>query len=144
MGEVSSALSRVVDKLCSAHATGRVHVLDAPSYFFVSTNVAQRFPDLIESIIVRNYHTSSPGPLAQKWKPSPKAVNGTEPRSTGSRYPWLSMLYCAPLNMFVSLMAAIQTFGACPFFVQRFVLRAVQPGVFTGEDYVTLHVTHVL
>ena len=41
--------------------------LDAPQYLFVSQGVAQKFPNLVESVIVQSYHTYSPGELSKKW-----------------------------------------------------------------------------
>jgi hypothetical protein len=44
------------------------YLLDAPRYLFVSTNLAAKFPHLLESVIVSSYHSYSPGPFADIWR----------------------------------------------------------------------------
>jgi len=59
---VGFAVHQAVSKVCTATVESASSViLDAPRYLFVSTNVAKKFPDLLESIIVMSYHTYSPG-----------------------------------------------------------------------------------
>ena len=46
----------------------RLNVLNAPSYFFLSNSVANNFPELIESAIVKSYHSIYPGNYRSKWE----------------------------------------------------------------------------
>jgi hypothetical protein len=41
--------------------------MDAPSYFFVSTQVANEYPTLMESMMVLSYRSIFPGEIANKW-----------------------------------------------------------------------------
>jgi hypothetical protein len=65
---VKKSLDIVVDKLCST-PVDFIHVLDAPAYFFASTKLSKRYPNMIESIIIQSYHTYVPGEMTRKWAP---------------------------------------------------------------------------
>ena len=39
-----------------------------PSYLFVSTKLAKRYPNLLESVLVRSYHNIFPGSISWKWQ----------------------------------------------------------------------------
>ena len=80
--EVQSAtfsLLKAIDQMCQ-HDSPNV-LLNAPEYFFVSTNVAKRFPHLLESVLIRSYRTYWPGELGKKWK-------FDHPASVRSRFLW--------------------------------------------------------
>lgn len=42
-------------------------VLNAPNYLFVATNLAKRFPSIMESLIVLSYQSYLPGEISKKW-----------------------------------------------------------------------------
>lgn len=64
----SFAMQQAVQRVCSSATDVSNIILDAPRYFFVSTNVAKRFPSLLESVIVQSYHSHSPGEIGKKWR----------------------------------------------------------------------------
>jgi hypothetical protein len=43
------------------------HTIDAPNYFFVSTQVAKAFPTMMESMMIVSYHSMFPGEIGRKW-----------------------------------------------------------------------------
>ncbi len=69
--EVKRALTllfEATEKLSSSVIPDEHFILNAPSYLFLSTNVAKEFPNLLESMIVSSYHSHLPGELAKKWE----------------------------------------------------------------------------
>ena len=65
---VGDDIVEVVHQMCSGEKLQTEYFLNAPDYLFVSTNVAKKFPDLMESILVQAYTTHLPGELARKWQ----------------------------------------------------------------------------
>jgi hypothetical protein len=65
---VTYAIHQAIQSMFSSMAETKIPILDAPRYLFLSTRLAERFPDLLESVIVRSYHSYSPGELGGKWK----------------------------------------------------------------------------
>jgi len=109
----SFAMQQAVQKVCTATADVSNVILDAPRYLFVSTNVAKRFPNLLESVIVQSYHTHSPGEIGKKWK----FVN-SQPRA-GSR-----------IRNFLAtslILTAFQHLGATSPTLQRVFIHSIQP-----------------
>jgi hypothetical protein len=93
--------------------------LNAPDYLFVSTNVAKKFPDLMESVLVQAYTTHLPGELARKWQVGSVA--------RAQRYQRLRRV-----TLLGSVMATLQYLGTAPFVMQRLFIRFVQPFVFSA------------
>jgi hypothetical protein len=108
-----------VSQLCAPETVDSNYFLDAPAYLFVSTAVAKKFPNHLESMVVRAYQSHLPGMLADKWQFGPAA-----------RFNRSSMVRAATLMtaIFVSLQAA----AASPFIIQRLVIRISQPWLLTG------------
>ena len=61
-------LFEATEKLSTSVVPDEHFILNAPSYLFLSTNVAKEFPNLLESMIVSSYHSHLPGELAKKWE----------------------------------------------------------------------------
>jgi hypothetical protein len=104
---------------------GRADPLDAPRYFFVSTNVAQRFPRLLESVIIRAYHTCSPGALTNIWSGT-RAPEGPWWSPTSGRH--------RAKKFFVTslLVAWLQRLGAFSPTLQRVIIHIIQPIAASG------------
>jgi hypothetical protein len=116
---VQYALKRTVDNLCSTSMRDHRYFLDAPNYLFVSVAVAKKFPDLLESIIVRSYHHYLPGELAKKWQFKSTA------RATSNRN-------LRNFSVFAVVTSFFQLLGSTPGHVQRMVIHSVQPLLFSA------------
>jgi hypothetical protein len=110
---VGVALQQAIETVCSSTVPTSAPLLDAPKYLFVSTNVALEFPDLVESMVVRAYHSSSPGPLSLKW------------RSKGNQ---------ARVITLTTLMIAILTIFTPQ--QQKMLIHILQPLVISGLGFV--------
>jgi hypothetical protein len=124
--DVSLKLTKAIDLLCNvgkSHAkrTKRLF-LDAPSYLFVSTNLAAKFPTLLESMIIRSYSHHLPGPVAYKWKFD--SHGWTE---TAKRLLDVFQLKHFHTRVISSVMYSLQVLGASPFVFQRVFIRLSQP-----------------
>jgi hypothetical protein len=116
---VGESITEVVRNLCSnVHADAHIF-LNAPDYLFVSTNVAKKFPHLMESILVQAYTTHLPGELARKWQVGAIARNQRMQRLRHA-------------TLLGSMLAVLQHLGTAPFIVQRMFIRFVQPFFFSG------------
>jgi hypothetical protein len=116
---VGDSITEVVRNLCANVETDSKLFLNAPNYLFVSTNVAKKFPDLMESILVQAYTTHLPGELARKWQVGSVA--------RAQRYQRLRRV-----TLLGSVMAALQYLGTAPFVMQRLFIRFVQPFAFSA------------
>jgi hypothetical protein len=124
--EVTSAnyvIMQAIQQICGSHTRGK-DALDAPRYLFVSTNLAQKFPGLLESVIIQSYHSHSPGPFSNVWK-------GSE--ATG---PWWSPMrgtHRSKKFFLTSLLVAwLQKLGALSPTLQRVIIHMLQPIVASG------------
>jgi hypothetical protein len=116
---VGESITEVVRNLCSnVHADTNIF-LNAPDYLFVSTNVAKKFPHLMESILVQAYTTHLPGELARKWQVGAIARNQRMQRLRHA-------------TLLGSMLGVLQYLGTAPFVVQRLFIRFVQPFFFSG------------
>jgi hypothetical protein len=124
--EVSMKLAKSIDLLCGVSKlhTNRAKrfFLDAPAYLFVSTNVAMKFPELLESMIIRSFSTHLPGPISYKWKFEHRSWTKTVTRVMGMFQ--LRTIHTRLLN---SLLYGLQLLGASPFVFQRVFIRLAQP-----------------
>jgi hypothetical protein len=132
---VGFLLHQAVQSICTDSVSSSPLVLDAPRYLFVSTNLANRFPDLFESVVVKSYHSSSPGELAKKWKVShassfvPSLLGSS---STGSRVRRTTVS-----SLFFSL---LQRMGAMPPAIQRLLIHTIQPVIVAGFFMVLVYI----
>lgn len=109
----SFAMQQAVQRVCSSAKDISAIILDAPRYLFVSTNVAKRFPHLLESVIVQSYHSYYPGEIGKKWK----FVSNYS--RTGAR-----VRNFAATAVILSLM---KNFGAMSPTFQRVIIHSIQP-----------------
>lgn len=112
-------LRRTVDNLCSVSTTTYKYFLDAPEYFFVSSVLAKRFPDKLESMIISSYHQHLPGELSKKWK------NGSARSSRRSRF-------LRNMSLFAIMNWIMQLIGTTPPTFQRVAVHSVQPLLFAA------------
>ncbi|CAE7472509.1 unnamed protein product [Symbiodinium microadriaticum] len=118
---VSFTLHQAVQKICSNIVDNVPMILDAPRYLYVSTNLAQRFPNLLESVIVQSYHTYSPGELSHKWKAS---HYGFSPSFT----PWArSNSRVRRFTISAVVIGILQRMGAMSPALQRVCIHTLQP-----------------
>jgi hypothetical protein len=99
--------------------------LNAPAHLFVSTKLAERKPQLLESMIVSSYRHHLPGEICKTW---PHYCVGEDSQRTTQVRSWLSLLRWALRGLTLSL----QLFVGVPFAYQKVALRFAQPIVFSG------------
>ena len=116
---VSDELVEVVHHLCSGIRDESGHFLNAPDYLFVSTNVAKKFPHLMESILVQAYCSHIPGELSKTWQVG--TIARMQHHQRGRRTTVLAVV-----------LGFLQYLGTAPFIVHRMFIRFVQPFVLSG------------
>jgi hypothetical protein len=94
-------------------------ILDAPRYLFVSTNVSQRFPHLLESVIIQSYHTCSPPDHSTPWSRAHSAS------SSSSSFWWTRGSRSRGAKSFLT--SLMQQFGSTSPALQRFLIHLAQP-----------------
>jgi hypothetical protein len=99
--------------------------LNAPAHLFVSTKLAKRKPQLLESMIVSSYRHHLPGEICKTW---PHCSEREETQRTAQVRSWLSLLRWLLRGLTLSL----QLFVGVPFAYQKVALRFAQPVVFSG------------
>jgi hypothetical protein len=57
---INKLLNEVIETICDIEKKTMNYFLNSPSFFYVSTNIARKFPDLIESKLVRSYYYHLP------------------------------------------------------------------------------------
>jgi hypothetical protein len=130
---VNNLLLTIINDLCTKVSMGlkldnkdSSYSLNVPDYLFVSTRVANKHPNIMESMIIRAYHTHLPGELGRKW-------NGEE----NAKASWCSRMnhrgnVSLPTAMIGSLMLTLQFAAMTPFEWQKMFLRFVQPFFYGG------------
>jgi hypothetical protein len=99
--------------------------LNAPAHLFVSTKLARKKPQLLESMIVGSYRHHLPGEICKTW---PHCTEREGTQQTTQARTWLSLLRWFLRGLTLSL----QLFIGVPFVYQKVALRFVQPVVFSG------------
>jgi hypothetical protein len=99
--------------------------LDAPTHLFVSTKLAKKKPQLLESMIVGGYRHHLPGELHKTWTHCSETAKTQRPTQNRA---WLSLLRWVLRGLTLSL----QLFVGVPFAYQKVALRFAQPMVFSG------------
>jgi hypothetical protein len=135
-------LRRVAEEL-TGDIDGRLLVknrifLDAPTYLFSATKVAQANQGLLESVVVLAYHTHLPGELAKTWSHYKETLAREEQelqqRGAGTgRYAKyklaaLQLIFATSTTVVLTL----QWLGTFQFAYQRVIIRFIQPLLFTG------------
>lgn len=109
-------LDAAVEKICLEWGNvDKSIVLDAPQYFFISTNLAKSYPDLMESVIVQSYHTYLPGEIGKKWRIN-HAGRGTHMITRFANFAMSSII-----------MQSLQRLGAMNGGIQRTIIHFLQP-----------------
>lgn len=131
---VGFLLHQAIQSICTDSVASSPLVLDAPRYLFVSTNLANRFPDLFESVVIKSYHTYSPGELAKKWKVSHAStfIPFLASSSIASRVRRATFS-----SFFFSLM---QRIGAMPPTFQRLAIQTIQPMIVAAFFMVLVYI----
>lgn len=124
---VTYAIHQAIQSMFSSMSETNVPILDAPRYLFLSTRLAERFPDLLESVIVRSYHSHLPGELSQKWKIS-HGTTFVSPERGEIRV----RSYARRMTFTGLLVALLQYLGSVSISVQRFFIHAIQPVIMAG------------
>jgi hypothetical protein len=121
--EVQSAtftLLKAIDQMCRQDCPAVL--LNAPQYFFVSSNVANRFPHLLESVLIQSYRTYWPGELGKKWKfDQPTLLTTFFGFTTGGTAAVRSLTLSAVLT------SILQQLGATAPAIQKLILHSAQP-----------------
>ena len=116
---VGDSITEIISDLCSSDSKESRLFLNAPDYLFVSTNLAKKFPRLMESIVVQSYFSHMPGELSQLWNV------GSVARIR--RYHSLRHI-----TLLTTILTLIQYCGTAPFILHRIFIRFMQPFVFAG------------
>jgi hypothetical protein len=142
--EVHTMLIETVDRLCRQAGnrggqSGDIgeeeeesrYFLNAPEYLFVSTNIAKAYPELMESMIVLSYHNHLPGELSKKWHLGSNLRIHQEQmqRQRGRRGGSSNLRNVAIVGIGMGI---LQSLASSPFFLQRMMIRFVQPFVLGG------------
>jgi len=117
--KVGDSITEIISDLCSTTPKDSRLFLNAPDYLFVSTNLAKKFPQLMESIVVQSYFSHIPGELSKLWNV------GSVARIR--RYHSLRRI-----TVLTTLLSIFQYLGTAPFLLHRLFIRFVQPFVFGG------------
>lgn len=120
--EVRSVAFTVHQVIQNLSVSSTPPILNVPSYFFVSNHLATQFPDLLESCIVRSYHTNLPGELSSKWNSSKYQLRYVfqpfnSSQSTRVRYFPLTTL----------IIKFLQQIGSLSNQFQRVIIHLIQP-----------------
>ena len=121
---VGDSILDIISELCSTkiESQEQKYLLNAPDFLFVSTNLAKKFPHLMESIVVQSYFTHLPGEISKLWnnKASCKIINS----NVNSNIRRVTLL--------MTILNSIQYIGVVPFLVHRVFIRFMQPFAFGG------------
>ena len=121
---VTFAIYQAIQSICSSNSQSSVPILDAPRYLFLSTRLAEKFPNLLESVIVRSYHSYSPGELSRKWRISHSSTSNSL-LNWNSRSGVGSRVRRVTFTSFV--ISCLQYIGSASISTQRFFIHAIQP-----------------
>jgi len=116
---VGDSITEIVSDLCSSTPKASRLFLNAPDYLFVSTNLAKKFPALMESILIQSYFSHLPGELSKLWNV------GSVARIR--RYHSLRNI-----TLLTTILSLVQYFATAPFILHRLLIRFMQPFVFGG------------
>ena len=138
---IKTKLDGIITTITKTNSVSSVG-FSVPDYFFVSTLIARRIPELVESKIIMAYTATTPHDISASIN---KALADNFRNSRG--VPSLSMsLGC--LRMITSSIVLIVNFlliqlGLLPDFIQVLVLRVLQPLVIAGFIYFFTHLIDI-
>lgn len=125
VGRVNSMLLEVAQSLCVSgeHVEGR-YFLNVAEYLYVSSQMAKGFPELLESVIIRSYHSHLPGELSKKW--TGVSSRQHQNQSQQHRKGWHQV------SIIATLLLGLQLMATSPFVLQKVVVRFIQPFMLGG------------
>jgi hypothetical protein len=132
--KAAAQLESVVEDICVQTSKPRAanYFLDSCSYLFVSSKVANQYPNLIESMLVLSYSNHLPGELSRKWKIHASHATselllkgfGFWNMDSATRRKRLAAMSA---SLIAVLVLGLQVLGASPFVLQRMIIRLSQP-----------------
>lgn len=131
--EVQSAafsLRRTLQMICSEdmnqiqQSSLSNEILDSPSYFFVSTNIATSFPQSIASVIVQSHHSYLPGGISHKWLNNNNNNNNNNNQNKNKNKKRNRVKYFTLTSIFITF---LQQLGSMDSFLQRMIIHILQP-----------------
>jgi len=120
--KVGDSITEIINELCSEIQPDTRLFLNTPDYLFVSTNLAKKFPNLMESIVVQSYLSHLPGELSKLWNIGSQTTFKNRHNNFNKRV----------IMLITIIFTMMQYFGTAPFLVHRMFIRFVQPFAFGG------------
>lgn len=137
---VGFILHQAVQSICTDSVSNTPLALDAPRFLFLSTSLANRFPDLFESVVIKSYHSHSPGELSKKWRVSHTSSYMSSMFYGASSFSTSSRVRRTTLSSI--FFALLQRAGAMPPAFQRLFIHTVQPIVVAAFFLGWVHIYH--
>ena len=122
--KVLSTITLLVDELLETEVVSdpfnMLCIFNAPQHLFVSSRLAVQFPHSLESVLISSYNTCIPTSALQMIG----VTNGLDSNKlSGDKN---------KINLWTTFNSYCKRLGTIPFFLQRIVVRLVQPVVLTG------------
>lgn len=129
---IQTSLRKTVDEMVlTNNPDWETYPLDAPTYLFLSTNLAKRFPDLIESMIILSYHHYLPGEVSKQW--IGKHGSGNSSSETIDSCWWKTYSnFFRRFSVSAATVSILKYIGSSPPSLQRVMIHSLQPIVLTA------------
>jgi hypothetical protein len=121
--KVGDSITEIIVDLCSTSSQNSRIFLNAPDYLFISTNIAKKFPNLMESIVIQSYFNHIPGELSKLWKNN----NYNRIRQNNHNNIWINNI-----RSLTTIFSLLQYFGTLPIILHKLFIRFIQPFLFGG------------
>ena len=121
--KVGDSITEIIVDLCSTSSQNKRIFLNAPDYLFISTNVAKKFPNLMESIVIQSYFSHIPGELSKLWKNN----NYNRIRQYNHNQIWINNI-----KSLTTILSLLQYFGTFPIILHKLFIRFIQPFLLGG------------
>jgi hypothetical protein len=122
-----------IEEICDINSNNKKkrYFLNAPSYLFISTKVANKFPFLLESLIVNSYHNHHPNYLNIE-KKHHNRNDYSNSNSITIRFAVFNIWFLKWISIIsnrisVSISTFLQTIGLFPVILQQLVIRIFLP-----------------
>jgi hypothetical protein len=109
--------------------------LNAPEFFFVSTQVARSFPNMLESLIIFSYRSILPGEISHRWKEAYRWSVLQQPHLDDSAKS--TMLKESKPKKWSMMVANVVAW--IPMSVQRLFVGCLQPCAMGGLVFTAIH-----
>jgi hypothetical protein len=121
---VYALMQQTVEHLCEdVYFAHRAVCLNAPRYLFVSHQLADAFPQLMESTLVKAYSNHLPGQAGMLWLNKLNKIDKQE-YNRGSATTWL------PKAFLISLLVQIAAYA--PMQLQKMLIRVLEPMILSA------------